>query len=442
MRSALVAAVLLAILLSGCSTTTTPSVAPNSPPKASPVGAPAGDSLTATIGAAGGTIESTDSRIRVTIPAGALAADTVIGIQPITDTDAAGFGQAYRLTPDGQTFGKPVTVAFQYTDTDLDSTFANALGIAFQDKEGRWESQGAVIRDAATKTLSVTSTHFTDFSELSGIQLLPGSKKIKPKRTLALKVVDCTESVGSTIYVLFACKDGYKSPGTSGLAIPGSWAVNGAPGGTDGLGLVAGDQYGATFTAPAAKPVTGSTVSVSVKVKPAKGPTAQIASNVTILSGYYLDGEYTEKNSDLICAGAISATVRDSVTADLQLDGGDDGYSVIEIANADTAATPPVVPVVGIVGQVTSPAEIFDAIAGIVTRKNAESNVLKVTLTGSTTIGECSYGGQIISGAETTGVKLHLAFDMSKVPASGSLKVKGSDHSAYAQNWVWTITEK
>jgi hypothetical protein len=430
------------MLLSGCSPTATTSIVANSPPKASPVGAPAGASLTATIGASGGTVASTDNRIRVTIPAGALTADTVIGIQPIADTDAAGFGQAYRLTPDGQTFGKPVTVAFQYTAADLDGTFANALGIAFQDKHGRWESQGAVTRDAATKTLSVKSTHFTDFSELSGVQLLPASKKIKPKRTLALKVVDCTENVGSTIYVLFACKDGYKSPGTSGLAIPNSWAVNGAPGGTDGLGLVAGDQFGATFTAPATKPKTGATVAVSVKVKPTTGPTAQIVSNVTILGDYYLDGEYREKNSDLICAGAISATVSDSVTADLLLDGGDDAYSVVEIANADTAATAPVVPVLGIAGAVTSPAEIFDLDAGIVNREDADSNVLEVILVGTTTIGECSYGGQIISGAATTPVKLHLAFDMSKVPTSGSLKVKGSDHTPYAQNWAWTITQK
>jgi len=75
---------------------------------------------------------------------------------------------AYRLTPDGQKFAKPVTVAFAYSKDDLDSTYADSLRIAFQDKAGLWEVQKTKV-DKATKTLAITSTHFTDFSALGGI---------------------------------------------------------------------------------------------------------------------------------------------------------------------------------------------------------------------------------------------------------------------------------
>jgi hypothetical protein len=56
------------------------------------------------IGAAVGVVTSADGLATVTIPSGALAGDTHIGIQPDTNTAAGGRGVAYRLTPDGQRF--------------------------------------------------------------------------------------------------------------------------------------------------------------------------------------------------------------------------------------------------------------------------------------------------------------------------------------------------
>src|SRR3954453_3032977 len=124
MRRAIVVAMMLMLVLSGC----VPGHSqPNKPPKPSPVGAIAGDAVSANIGAAGGIIASADKRITVTVPAGALTVDTTIGVQPIENTDAAGFGMAYRLTPDGQKFAKPVTVAFTYGNGDLDSTYAESM---------------------------------------------------------------------------------------------------------------------------------------------------------------------------------------------------------------------------------------------------------------------------------------------------------------------------
>jgi hypothetical protein len=435
MRRAIVVATLLMFVLSGC-VSANPQA--NKAPKPSPVGAIVGDPISATIGPAGGSITSADKRITVTIPAGALAADTAIGVQPIENTDAAGFGMAYRLTPDGQKFTKPVTVAFAYTKGDLDSTYAESMRIAFQDKAGRWEVQKTKV-DKASKTLAITSTHFTDFSALGGIQLSPSSKRLKLNRSLDLKLVDCTLGFGQKVYVLFACDDAYEGAGVSGLALD-TWAVNGAPGGTDGIGLVKGGAFGATYKAPKKKPSTGSHVTVSVKVNPDKGSNFLISSDITLLSGYYLDGHYSETHSGLVCAGGFSAQVSDSFTADIVADASDDGFAVLDLVDANTAFAPVVVPFVG-TGNVTTPPEMFDSTAGVVQTKSG-SDMLTVILTGTTTIGVCSYGGQIISEGETRPIKFHIPFDITAIPQGGSIKVKATDVDQVAQNWTWMVSEK
>ena len=435
MRRAIVVATLLMLMMSGCAPANSH---PNAPPKPSAVGAIVGDPITATIGTAGGSIASADGRITVTIPAGALTADTAIGVQPIENTDAAGFGMAYRLTPDGQKFAKPVTLAFTYTKDDLDSTFAQSMKVAFQDKAGLWEVQKTNV-DTAAKTLTITSTHFTDFSALGGIQLAPGSKRLKLNRSLALKLVDCTLGFGQKVYVLFACDDAYEGAGISGLALD-TWAVNGAPGGTDGIGLVSGGAFGATYKAPKKKPSTGSHVVVSVVVNPDKGKNFLISSDITLLSGYYLDGHFSETHSGLVCAGGFSSQVSDAFTADIVADASDDGFAVLEMVDANTAYSPVEVPFIG-TGTVTSPPEIFDSLAGVVQTKSG-SDTLKVILTGRTTIGVCSYGGPIVSTGETRPIKFHITFDITKIPQGGSIKVKAGDVDEVAQNWTWTISEK
>ena len=80
------------------------------------IGAPMGAPVTATIGAAGGTLVSPDGVLSLEIPAGALAADTAVGIQPIAHLAPGGVGAGYELTPEGTTFAKPVTLRFKYTE--------------------------------------------------------------------------------------------------------------------------------------------------------------------------------------------------------------------------------------------------------------------------------------------------------------------------------------
>ena len=88
------------------------------------------------IGAGGGSVATPDGRIAVTIPAGALAANTLISIQPLTNTAHGKIGAAYRLTPDDQIFLMPVTIAFTYTDEEVAGSAAEFLGAAFQTAAG------------------------------------------------------------------------------------------------------------------------------------------------------------------------------------------------------------------------------------------------------------------------------------------------------------------
>src|SRR5688500_17320870 len=87
---------------------------PESVPSSTPVGTNDGTAITKTIGSAGGGAISADGEVELIIPPGALATNTDITIQPITNNIPTGRGKAYRFTPDGQQFSKDITIKFHY----------------------------------------------------------------------------------------------------------------------------------------------------------------------------------------------------------------------------------------------------------------------------------------------------------------------------------------
>ncbi len=153
-----------------------------------PVGTPTGETITANIGPAGGSIESADKRVRVDIPAGALTSTQTISVQPITNHCPSGQGEAFRLTPHGLQFTKPATITFQYTESDLEGTFAEALAIAWQTDKGEWQSTAANQVDTLSKQLSVQTTHFSDWSFFKSIFIDPVSSYIEPGQQVTLEV--------------------------------------------------------------------------------------------------------------------------------------------------------------------------------------------------------------------------------------------------------------
>ncbi len=254
-------------------------------PSATAIGTATGGAVSASIGAAGGSLSSGDGKLVLTVPAGALAANTTIGIQPITNFAHGQVGSAYRLTPDGQTFAQPVTLTFAYAYDELIGASADVLGVAFQTTTGFWQWAGVPTVNAAAKTVSVKSTHFSDWSRVKGIQMRPPSKAVRVKGSVRLLVTSCypvsvTDASGDELAYL-----GYKCDGDNEVTVLNpisDWSVNGVLGGNSATGSVTGSGDSGTFVAPGTKP-SPNVVTVSARVRKSPlGEKVLVTSSITI----------------------------------------------------------------------------------------------------------------------------------------------------------------
>lgn len=252
------------------------------------VGEPTGMAATQMVGASGGTLRSADGKLELIVPAGALAADTALTVTPISVT-APGGVKAWRLGPEGTTFSKPASVKISFTDSDVGGSTSASLKVAFQDSQKRWQAINASTIDS--NSITVATTHLSDWSMLLGWQLRPATANVVPNGTLSLSVRYCNtvkmdEGTEFELVSLVAeCQD------DEGLApILGSWAVNGITNGSDELGTVAPGSPTATYTAPSEAP-SSPTVAVSVELNPPQVGKVLLVSNVTI--GDSLPARYT-----------------------------------------------------------------------------------------------------------------------------------------------------
>ncbi len=258
----------------------------------SPVGTVDGDQVQALVGPDGGSLTSDDGRVTVTVPPGALAAPTTLSVQRITSTAPGAIGGAARLTkPDNVTFALPVTVSFVLLPNEVSGVDIDSLGAGFQNFGGRWEKSPASW-NAETRTLSVSTSHFSDWSALAGRQIRPGTASVQTNKSVTLQVEWCEEvtadqrpacKVGGTEVCMVAqCR---KS------SLPGSvfmnWAVNGVAGGSAKTGTIAGSGSSAVFSAPATVP-NPAVVVASVR----SGPTSTLVSNLTITDKAEYTGDF------------------------------------------------------------------------------------------------------------------------------------------------------
>lgn len=133
----------------------------------------------AMIGPAGGTVVANGGKLKLTIPAGALATTLPISVAPVaapTAPTSVREGTAYQLGPSGTTFAAPVTLTIEYPAAQLDS-FQNMLAGA-RLTNGNWEELPGSDVDALTRTVSFPTTHFSTFGVLEpallwGVDLQP-----------------------------------------------------------------------------------------------------------------------------------------------------------------------------------------------------------------------------------------------------------------------------
>jgi hypothetical protein len=195
-------------------------------------GAPTGAAVTVTIGPEGGVLESGDGKLGVVVPAGAVASATTFSVQPIASKawGALASAGAWRLEPHGTTFAKPVRLTIRYDDADLDGTVPALLRLASQDAEGYWRLYRQTAVDEAQRTISVETTHFSDWSAIAGARVFAEVTTLETGATTPVRVRDCrvAGAQGDDLLapLLYECRDGGIYAGSAR-----NWSVNGVVGG-------------------------------------------------------------------------------------------------------------------------------------------------------------------------------------------------------------------
>jgi hypothetical protein len=160
---------------------------------ATEIGTPEGDKVTKDIGPAGGTLSSPDGRLTLTVPQGALTETVSFSMQPVTNKAGNGLGLAYRLEPDGKTFTTPLQISVRYDEKDLEGTIPEALSLAYQDQQGAWHELKSEKLDQKAKTLTVTTTHFTDVAFLARLRMSPLKATLHVGESQSFRLVSCEE---------------------------------------------------------------------------------------------------------------------------------------------------------------------------------------------------------------------------------------------------------
>jgi hypothetical protein len=231
-----------------------PDPIPNEPdiPTAFPIGKPTGSETVFTVTPAGGEYTRPDNAIKLVIPAGAVSKATTITLQPVENTAPAGSGQSIRLLPHGVQFAKPITIQFSYTAEDQTSSLTQALGLAYQDEQGFWRFATNPIVDKTKKTVSVTTTHFSDWTLANWFRITPRYEHTPEGGIVSLQVVD----------YFISSEDGAKDPFETipkemymrdAKPLDARYIKNGGKGTAwqvGGPGEVVGNGSAATYTAP------------------------------------------------------------------------------------------------------------------------------------------------------------------------------------------------
>ena len=128
-----------------------------------PHGNTTGDIITAVMGNEGGTIKSKDGTLSIEVPPGAIDATTTFSIQEVENV-LKSKGRSYRLLPEGLNFKKHVTLTYYYGDIAMEGINPDFLFLAYQDKNGYFYSANQTKGDRQKQTLTVTTTHFSDWT--------------------------------------------------------------------------------------------------------------------------------------------------------------------------------------------------------------------------------------------------------------------------------------
>ncbi|MGX5818660.1 hypothetical protein ACWKWU_10715 [Chitinophaga lutea] len=264
-------------LFAACSKKNNPAPVPSDgetpPPVTRPVGQSAGAPVVKTIGPEGGQLVA--GPLRITVPAGAVAGATEFTAQSIQNTCDAAAGASFSLLPHGTVFSKPVTLTFSYGPSA--HPLPDPLGIAYQDAQGYWRLAKNAVVDKELRTVSVQTTHFSNWALIQWLQISPPAAVLGTGASQALEVKTYLP-LNDDLLTPIVPADGTDPFVGEGRAISGqlvqSWTVG-------GVGTVTGSGAKATYKAPSAIDRL-ETAAVTASIKSDKHQLL-LVSNITII---------------------------------------------------------------------------------------------------------------------------------------------------------------
>jgi hypothetical protein len=225
------------------------------------IGKPDGEPVAQKIGANGGRLISSDNKVELNIPAGALLSETMISIQPSTNPAESSVGKSYSFEPSGIQFLQPVQVVFHYTDKEIDRNSPQLMTISSQDKKGVWFRLRKVTLDTIAKTITGNIKHFSWWAMTWAFHFAPSKSRVKVGKEVIIWAYPfpTDEDYSDSSDVI---RDIYGVD----KANPRIWTVNGVPNG-DGINGTIEDVAGAAiYKAPATVPANNPVV-VMLEIK-------------------------------------------------------------------------------------------------------------------------------------------------------------------------------
>ena len=248
-RTGVLVVAFFCLLFMACSKDSQAPVRVNQDPEITPIGQPVGEIKSVTIDVNGGELQTADGAITVLVPQGAVNAPVQLQVQQVTNNCSAGLGKTFRLLPHGTQFLKPVTIKISYGAFTDSIAAEDALGIAYQSDNGVWKMIGNKTIDKVNKAVSITTSHFSDWTLITWLKIKPVSSIIGVGEKQQLQVLNYFPiNEDNDLLAPLTTADNSELPLGRGVAVPDnfvkSWSLA-------GVGTLKGNGGLATYTAPA-----------------------------------------------------------------------------------------------------------------------------------------------------------------------------------------------
>jgi hypothetical protein len=175
---------------------------------------------------------------------------------------------AYRFGPNGTKFSQPVSLQIHYPDSVLYSTIPELMGVAVQDSAGFWKRTVNFNNDTIHRTISANIKHFTDYSMMELIKIIPADTTVSENGQVSL-VIQAYDSEDPDVVTADDFAADIKASNT---AI--EWAVNGTVGGNSSIGTISNALvvtrtgiYKAPASIPSPDPVTVTATASNLNIK-------------------------------------------------------------------------------------------------------------------------------------------------------------------------------